>query len=399
MKNSVNERRYDVDWLRTLAFGILILYHVGMYYVADWEWHIKSDETSEFLQNLMILTNPWRMSLLFFISAMALALVEHKYSGWRLISNRTLRLMIPLLFGMFVIVAPQVYIEARNQSAIAPGFLAFWAEYINPRTSLLAQHHTSIGLLTWNHLWFLPYLWVYSLLLSGMSVPLKKLAQSTALSNASPRLAFIVIVVALAGVWVALREHFPVTHALVDDGYNHGKYFLIFVAGYLFVLQGNWWQAVITNRRTFGVLAVAGYSWLLVDRQGLLNVGEQLDNLLIIKFIHGCLLSLNHWAWIFAVTGYAGYWLNRPSSVIRYANQAILPWYILHQTLIVLAAWWLKPFDIAPGVESVIIIALTCLGCLFGYALAKRVSVLRILVGLKRETRRPLRKSMLAKNL
>ena len=53
-----NERHYDIDWLRTLAFGVLILYHVGMYYVTDWGWHIKSEETSTILQDIMILTNP-----------------------------------------------------------------------------------------------------------------------------------------------------------------------------------------------------------------------------------------------------------------------------------------------------------------------------------------------------
>ena len=57
-------RRYDIDWLRTLAFGVLILYHTGMYYVADWGWHIKSEHTFAWLQDVMMLTAPWRMSLL-----------------------------------------------------------------------------------------------------------------------------------------------------------------------------------------------------------------------------------------------------------------------------------------------------------------------------------------------
>ena len=69
MTQVIDQRRYDIDWLRTLAFIVLILYHVGMYYVADWGWHIKSAEQSVWLQNVMLLTNPWRMSLLFFISS------------------------------------------------------------------------------------------------------------------------------------------------------------------------------------------------------------------------------------------------------------------------------------------------------------------------------------------
>ena len=65
-------RRYDLDWLRVLAFGLLILYHTGMYYVADWGWHIKSDVTSETLKYFMRLVNPWRMPLLFLVSGVSL---------------------------------------------------------------------------------------------------------------------------------------------------------------------------------------------------------------------------------------------------------------------------------------------------------------------------------------
>ena len=93
-------RRYDIDWLRTLAFGVLILYHTGMYYVADWGWHIKSEHTFAWLQDVMMLTAPWRMSLLFFISAIALALVGKRYSGGSLAILRSKRLLVPLLFGM-----------------------------------------------------------------------------------------------------------------------------------------------------------------------------------------------------------------------------------------------------------------------------------------------------------
>ena len=169
------ERRYDVDWIRTLALCVLILYHIGMYYVADWGWHIKSTETSELLQDVMLLTNPWRMSLLFFIAAIALGLVRQRYSSMRLVALRSSRLLVPLLFGMFIVVVPQIYFEALSQELIAPGFFAFWQDYINPNTELLKDHHSVIGLLTWNHLWFLPYLWVYSLIFVLLHKPIEEL--------------------------------------------------------------------------------------------------------------------------------------------------------------------------------------------------------------------------------
>ena len=68
----LGERRYDLDWIRILAFGLLILYHVGMYYVT-WDWHVKSPHASATLEPLMMLTSPWRMSALFLVSGVATA--------------------------------------------------------------------------------------------------------------------------------------------------------------------------------------------------------------------------------------------------------------------------------------------------------------------------------------
>lgn len=67
-------RKHELDWLRVLAFGLLIIYHIGMAYVADWGWHVKSSHQSEFLQNLMLWSNQWRMPLLFIISGAAVSL-------------------------------------------------------------------------------------------------------------------------------------------------------------------------------------------------------------------------------------------------------------------------------------------------------------------------------------
>lgn len=376
------ERRYDIDWLRTLAFAVLILYHLGMYYVADWGWHLKSGQTSEWLQNLMMLTAPWRMSLLFFISALALALVQRR-GGLQLAGLRSRRLLVPLLFGMFVIVVPQVYIEARSQDLVGPGFFRFWGQYINPRTDLLSEHHTPIGLLTWNHLWFLPYLWLYSLLLLPLRNPLQRLSRGGGFQRIPPLAAIAAAVLVLMLAWLCLHARFPSTHALLDDWYNHGRYLPVFVFGYLFALQPHWWQFVIDRRRAFLCLAVACYLLIIADRNGIFPTLEAgFDAHLEVRLMVGAVVALNHWAWIFCVVGYAGRYLNRPNPLLRYANPAILPWYMLHQTLIIVFAWWLKPLALPLGFEAPVLLALTVAGCLGGYAVIRRVSVLRWLCGM-----------------
>jgi len=106
------DRRYDIDALRVFAFGLLILYHVAMFYVKDWGWHVKSSYQAEWLQFPMVLVNQWRMSLLFIISGLAVSFVWKRYTPGRFALRRLLRLLLPLLFGMAFIVAPQCYYEA-----------------------------------------------------------------------------------------------------------------------------------------------------------------------------------------------------------------------------------------------------------------------------------------------
>lgn len=377
------QRRFDVDWLRTLAFSLLILYHIGMYYVLDWGWHIKSDVTYRWLQELMILTNTWRMSLLFFISAMALSLVLKNSSRLTLFNLRSSRLLIPLVFGMFVVVFPQVYIEAISQNLIAPGVLDFWKSYVNPNTDLLVEHHSSIGLLTWNHLWFLPYLWVYSVIVLIAHPILAKIAEKLNATVALP-IVFACLCFSLIACWMWLAESYPVTHGLTDDWYNHSKYLLVFFAGYMFARAESWWQFVIHRRRWFLVIALLGYSFIVADRNGGFPwLASQYQDSVSVQIFYGVVYAANHWGWIFLVIGYAGKYLTKSNRFLRYANKAILPWYMFHQTAIVVIAWNLKSFSIHPALEFWLVLLLTVFTCYLGYEIVKRFWLTRIFFGLK----------------
>ncbi|WP_348728248.1 acyltransferase family protein [Rheinheimera texasensis] len=375
-------RRADLDWLRIGAFALLILYHCGMYYVADWGWHVKNSQTYDWLQDLMKLTNPWRMSLLFLLGGMALAIARPKFSGLTLLRLRCSRLLIPLLFGMFVVVVPQVYFEALSQQLIEPGYLQFWWQYINPNTDLLREHHSPIGLLTWNHLWFLPYLFCYSLLLLPLHGLLQRLATVT---TRLPLWLFGAVLVALH-LWavLSLREAFPTTHALVDDWYNHAKYGLVFVAGYLLVLQKHWWAVLPRWRYGFLVTALLGYVLVVLDNH---DVFDGLDDTAIaLQLLYSLVSVLNHWAWLGAALAFAAHYLQQPAfdpdgSMRRYASAAILPWYVLHQTLTVVFAVALQPLQLHDGVEAVLLISLTVLGCGVGYEIIRRVLLLNWLAG------------------
>ncbi len=381
---TISGRRYDIDGLRSLAFLLLIFYHIGMYYVADWGWHIKSQHTYEWLQELMILTNPWRMSLLFFISAVALSFVLQKYPLGQLLSIRSKRLMIPLLCGMFIVVVPQVYIEARSQDLIEPGYWAFWWQYINPNTDLLKEHHSSIGLLTWNHLWFLPYLWLYSCL---TLLAVYALRNRLSVDFTQPIPTWMMLLAAVA-VYALIRQVlgpiFPSTHGLTDDWYNHARYFWVFVLGLLFARNLKWWNGVIQYRRLFLIAALCGYGFIVADRNGVFETLAALyPQSAWVRGLYNSISSINHWAWIFAALGYSGAYLNRPAKWLTYCNEAILPWYMFHQTVIIVLAWLMKPYAINGPKEFLLITFGTLLACGLGYEIVKRFKLTRWLFGLK----------------
>ena len=122
------DRRYDLDWIRVIAFGLLILYHVGMFYVP-WDWHVKSPQPVEWLEPVMVFTNPWRLTLLFLVSGAATRFMADKMSAGALTRSRVARLLPPLVFAMFVIVPPQSYYEIVEQIGYAGTFADFYPRY------------------------------------------------------------------------------------------------------------------------------------------------------------------------------------------------------------------------------------------------------------------------------
>lgn len=146
-------RRHDLDWLRIIAFAILIFYHIGMFFVT-WGWHVKSPDANQDPELLMRLVSPWRLGLLFFISGVALRFLSDKLGAGAFARERAVRMLPVIVFGMLVVVTPQTYFELRQDGAIEPGFLAFYPNYIVP--SFINGTITP----TWNHLWYVVYLLV-----------------------------------------------------------------------------------------------------------------------------------------------------------------------------------------------------------------------------------------------
>tara|TARA_B110000091_G_C13794167_1_gene467069 strand:- start:1234 stop:2205 length:972 start_codon:yes stop_codon:yes gene_type:complete len=294
--------------------------------------------------------------------------------------------MIPLLFGMFVIVAPQVYIEWTVNGVIDTTFTQFYLEYINPNTQWLTERHSDIGLLTWNHLWFLPYLWVYSLLLILLFPIMAQLAKLQigiiSFSFASST--------AMVAIWLMLRNTYPTTHDLLNDWYSHAKYFLVMVVGAVIVLQPKLWEALERTRYVSAVVALCMYSLIIADRHDMFGpVGDWMTEYWWFRVMVGYIVVLNHWAWLAAILGFGKRYLNKPMGWVKYLNSGVLSYYMMHQTLIVVAAYSLHSIGFPVGIQFVLILLFTLVGCALTYELAKRNMVTRVLFGLKARSQRP----------
>jgi Acyltransferase family len=381
--NVASERRVDLDWVRIGAFGLLILYHVGMFYVS-WNWHIKSAHPVTVLEPLMLALNPWRLALLFLVSGVATRFMLRKSAVGALLRSRSSRLLIPLAFGMLVIVPPQAYIQIVEALGYLNGFLDFYLTHYFAFGKAFCPNPCII-LPTWNHLWFVAYLWVYTMALGVVIVVIPGIVAwierwlAPLLSGAwllvGPSLLF--------GIFrLALLPSFPSTHALFGDWYNHALFASVFLLGFLLAHAASFWEAIERQRWIALVLAVAFYAlWISLPKV----VGGGMPLRLFAGFAYG----FYQWLCIVAVLGFARRSLNRDSATRRYLTDAIFPFYIVHQTAIILIAHALRGSGISPGVEAAVIIGGTAATCVVTYEIVRRVGWLRPLFGLKPETVQP----------
>lgn len=385
------ERLYFLDWLRAAAFGLLILYHVGMYYVS-WDWHIKSPHAGTAIEPLMMLSSPWRLALLFLISGAATAMMLRAKPGQAprpFVRERSKRLLLPLLLGMFVVVPPQAYLEVVSKLAYPGSYLDFMQLYLKAYPGF-CRGDDCLKLPTWNHLWFVAYLWVYSLLMWALLKAWPRaLDTMAALAERHLKNAWGLWLapVALLALWrVLLVGRFPQTHALVDDFYNHALYLTVFLAGAVLARWGGGWALFAKWR--WVMLGLALLLWAAIASY-FGHYGDALEPPDWLRQLQRLGYAALQWSAIVAALGFAMQHWNHDHRWRATVAEAVFPVYLLHQTVIILLAWALRPRGLAPVVEAPLLIAGTAVVCGAGYLVATRLGPLRPWFGLAPRAVRP----------
>jgi len=373
------ERHFGMDWLRIGAFAVLILYHTAMVF-TPWGFHVKTAQPVDGLSVAMLITNPWRLTLLFVVSGYASRALFAKSGGVaRFMTSRASRLLVPLTFGIVVIVPPQSWVELVTQHGYTQGFGYFLLHDYFAFAAI-----DGVGLPTWNHLWFVGYLFAYTAALSLLLlVPRPARLQEWFDAAFSGWRALVIPAVYLVLSQVVIFHRWTDSQDLIHDGVAHLAYFPAFLFGFglarsqpVMAAFVRWWKpaaAAAAASYAFGAGIEIAYPGSQVPPQWL---GDQM------LIAH----QLQCWAAVAALIGLAERYLNRDAAIRPMLTEAVFPFYLIHQTVIVLGEFALKPLGLGAAAEFAILVPTTVVGCWAFYLIGREVNWLRPLIGLRRRT-------------
>jgi hypothetical protein len=250
--NQVVNRQYYLDWLRVIAFALLIFFHCAMPFVR-FGWEIKNQEHSGFLDHLIWWMHQWRLPLLFFIAGVGASFSLKNRSVAAFAGERFVRLFVPLFFAMMFTTPIQVYFERLQRGLYNGSYLDFYPGVWNfiPYPD---------GILTWSHLWFVAYLFVFTYLLLPVFAlfrwkPLQELKLKTNALFRSPWMVFG-LVVTLTWYYLTLYIHWPEQGSLLGDWFVFMFSITLFFYGWWVSDLPAFWDTCLTYRWHFLTVAL-----------------------------------------------------------------------------------------------------------------------------------------------
>ena len=366
-----SERQYYIDWLRIILIFSVFLFHIGMIF-NTWDWHVKNDVTyGGALKQMMTFLHYWRMPLLFLISGAGTWFALGKRSTGQYLGERAKRLFLPLLAGVFVLVPVQVFIEKSSQ------FHSLFAYYPHMFEGIYPE-----GNFSWHHLWFIAYLFFIALLISPFLGLLKSDRFTKFVSKSESflckPLALNIILIPLILSQILLRPYFPEsTHDLLHDWAYMTYYIVFFLSGLILLPNKN--IAEIIRKQRFYFLVEAVISTLVMFKVSYVLGSEQLGD--IIWDLSSFFVA---WSCGMAAVGFSKHYLNRDSKWRKLANEAIYPFYLLHQPVIVVLASIMTQWEISIGLKVLSIASSSFMLTIAIYWwIVRPVNALRIIFGMR----------------
>jgi peptidoglycan/LPS O-acetylase OafA/YrhL len=395
----VKERRYDIDWLRVIAMLAVFIYHCARFFGTE-GWHLKNAEQSDVVVALRVgLIWAWAMELFFVLSGVGAWYALRSRTGGRYLWDRVKRLLIPLYtVGLLILLPPQVYFEAVTNKGYSGTFWEYLPSYYSSLPAdifgVAPRELQSPGFLVPfgfpGHLWFLQYLF----LISVVALPLLLYLKTESGQRWIERLAgwsqrpggIFLFVIPLALVLICLRFLFRGGRTWADFLW----YAIFFLIGYIMAADNRLTESIKRHGWVCLVLWIVGFSGvgLIAGVLGYdLYPGREPFSLVYV--LVQIIWSITSWSAVVFMLSLGAKYLNHRNKVLAYGNEAVLPFYLLHQTVILCVGWFvirwgmgiLPKYLIIAAVSFVLIVALYQL-------LVRPFNMVRFLFGM-RPKRRP----------
>ncbi len=376
-------RRYDIDWLRVLAMLAIFLFHNNRFFDTV-GWHLKNADQSIVSTAFTGLLDLWLMPLFFLLSGAGSWYALKFRTGGRYLFDRVKRLLIPLYtVGVFILVLPQVYFELVTNEGYTG---TFWESIPLYLGSIPDKFNTGPFFFNvfWGHLWFLQFLFLISL----VTLPLLIYLKSDSGQHLIKRLAtwcnrwggVFLFLIPLILVRIGLRSFFAGEHTWADFVY----YAVFFLIGYIMPADNRFTDSF----KRFGWVALAlgiagfGGELLFVLVLGYNYPGSESFSLMFVLF--HIIMSIANWSWVVFILSLGARYLNFNNKVVTYGNDAVLPFYILHQTIILIVGWFVIPWNIGILPKYLIISAVSFVLIMALYELLiKRFNIVRFFFGMR----------------
>lgn len=367
------ERRHDIDWLRVLAMLTVFLFHCARFF-NDEGWQVKNFETSYGMTVFVAVLTQWIMPIFFVLSGISSYYALSYLTVGRYVNARIKRLVVPLLLGIFTHIPIQVYCERVSHGQFDGSFIIFYPHYFDGFYAF-GGNFAWMGL----HLWYLEMLFIFSLITLPLFIWMKKETGRNMISRCCSFFEkrgaiFLLAIPILVMEWLVNLQ--PETVGRRDWGgwsiFTHLVFFLVgcAIASDLRIgkaLEKHWTISLM------GVLltTVAGYFLL---EAGVSSRG----------FFFSILRSFNAWFWLAAILGFGGKSLRFKNSALEYASEAVLPFYIFHQTVIVVIGFFIADWRIGIAPKYIFLCVSSFVAIMALYEmLVRRINIMRLLFGLK----------------
>ena len=372
---STSQRRTDLDWLRVILIGFVFIFHSGRFFDTG-GWHVKNAETFFSVQVWTTFLANWMMPAIFMVSGASLFFAMSGSNG-KFVKDKVLRLLVPLVVGAFTHVAVQVYLERVSHHQFTGTFFEFLPRYFNGL-------YTSGGNFAWMglHLWYLLILFVFSIAL----LPLFRWLTgrgARALSKFGVVLSLPLVIYALAIPIALLLVNLNPRSLFLGSrdwgGWPLPVYLFFFVYGFVVMSHAGLQRRIMQQRWLSLALGLATFAILAViwGAQGDAPYGTPRYAQIFTVF------AIGGWCWVLAIFGFGMKHLTFNKSYLQPLNEAVLPFYVLHQSILIYVGYVVVQWDI-PALAKWLIIAPLSFAIIIGLiAIIRRVNVLRFLFGMK----------------